>query len=76
MSGFFFFSAYRVWRSLQSVSCSDLISLGRCQPSAAAAHTSGGSVATWVASAENHGGYPLRPRNDSVPSYRPIQRGG
>jgi hypothetical protein len=32
--------------------------------------------ATVVASAENRWGDPLRPRNDSVPSYRAIQRGG
>src|SRR6266508_5892603 len=76
MSGFFLFSAYRVWRSRQSVSCSDVISMCRCQPSAAAPHTYGGSVATLVASAEHRWGYPLRPSNNVVPSYRPMQRGG
>jgi hypothetical protein len=36
---FFLFPAYRVWRAPQSVACADLISMGRCQPSAAAPHT-------------------------------------
>jgi hypothetical protein len=73
---FSFFSAYRAWRSLQSVACADSISGCRCQPRVAAPNTYGGSVATVVAIAENRWGYPLRPRNDAVPSYRPIQRCG
>jgi hypothetical protein len=76
MSGFFLFPAYRIWRAPPSVACADLSSMGRCQPSAAAPHTYGGSVATWVASAENHWGSPLRPRTEAVPSCRPRQRGG
>jgi len=57
MSGVFaFFPLSRTWRSLQSVACSDLISMGRCQPGVAAPNTYWGSVATGVASAENRWG--------------------
>jgi hypothetical protein len=40
MSGVFaFFPLSRTWRSLQSVACSDFISMGRCQPGVAAPNT-------------------------------------
>ena len=73
---FSFFSAYRAWRSLPSVACADSISGCRCQPRVAAPHTDCGAVAIVVAIAANRGGSPLRPRNEAVPSSRPLHRGG
>jgi len=42
----------------------------------AAPHTYGGSIITGVTLAEPRSGDPRRPRNFSVPSYRPRQRAG
>ena len=71
-----FWAADRVWRGRPSVAWADVMAMGRCQPSAAAPPTSGGSVATGVALAEHRWGSPLRPSNAAVPSCRPRHRGG
>ena len=62
-------------RSRHPGACSDFISTDRRRQHVAAPHTSGGSVAMAMASAERHQRGPLRPRNVSIPSYRPIQQG-
>jgi hypothetical protein len=76
-SGLFrFFPPWQGQRGQQSVWCPDLIPVPRCQPSMAAPPTYRGSLITDVMRAEPRGGDSLRPRNDSVPSYRPIQEAG
>jgi hypothetical protein len=71
-----FCAADRAGRRRQSVAWADASSVCRCPPSVAAPHTSGGAVATGVASAEHHGGAPRRPRHAAVPAYRPSHRCG
>ena len=72
LSGFWlFFPPYGFWRQQHPVSCSDVLSVHGRQRGVAAPHTYGGSIITDVTIAEPHGGAPLRPRNDAVPSYRP-----
>lgn len=64
------------WRHRSLATCADVISLSRPRHRVSAPHTSGGSVTMAMVSAETRGYGPLRPRNLSVPSSRPLQRGG
>ena len=76
-SGFLAFFP-RGWsrRSRSPVSCADVISIGRCRQHVAAPHTYCGSLAVEMTRAEKRPEGALRPRNLSVPSYRPTQKGG
>ena len=63
------------WRSHPLATCSDSISLGWCDAHVAAPNTYGLSTAITDDSREPWYGF-LRPRNLSVPSYRPTQKRG
>ena len=71
-----FFPPLRSRCRQQSVAGSDGMSVHRCQPSVAAPHTYGGSIAIEVARAESDACRPLRPSNIAVPAYRPTQKRG
>jgi hypothetical protein len=63
-------------RSQHSVACPGLIFLCWPRQNVSAPHTYRGSVAMEPAITEGRRRHPLRPRNLSVPLYRPIQRSG
>jgi hypothetical protein len=64
------------WRHWSLATGSDLISRRRPRHPVSAPHTDCGSVAMVMASAEKRSSGSLRPRNLSVPSYRPMQSSG
>jgi hypothetical protein len=73
---FFFFPLDWSWRHRSLATCSDWISIFWPRHHVSAPNTYGGSIAIAMASAEKREFGPLRPRNISVPSYRPMQSGG
>jgi hypothetical protein len=63
-------------RRRSPVSCADFIAICRCRQHVAAPNTYCGALAVEMTSAEKRPDGALRPRNLSVPSYRPTQQGG